>query len=247
MPRGAKKGHLVSKETREKMRKTHLGRNNPMYKKQQSDKCKEINRKRMIGNTYAKGNKRPDLIILNKNRIGIPLKEETKEKIRIILSKYWQTSKGLEQKEKLSIINKQWAKDNPEKKIKSAKNGHKFCPRISSLEIKFRDELEKRNIFFIPQYEWSNGFMDFFIPPNIAVFVDGSYWHNSSSQKDKDTKQNIILNNMGYKIFRFWEKDIEKSVSKCVDKIIVWEKELKNRESLNVKLNTFHQELSSIT
>ena len=221
------------------MKQSHSGKNNPMYGKQQSDKCKEINRKRMLGNTCAKGNKRPDLIALNKSRMGIPLKKEAKEKQRLNILKYWESNEGNKQKEELSVINKQWAKDNPEKKISAAKNGHKACPRISSLEIKLRNELEKRNIIFIPQYEWSNGFIDIFIPPNIAIFADGNYWHNLPSQKDKDNKQNIMLKDMGYKIFRFWEKDIRESASKCIDTLVVWEKELKDNKNLLMKLGSF--------
>ena len=53
----------------------------------------------------------------------------------------------------------------------------------------------------------------------------GDYWHKDDNPQDR--------------------KDLFKQFG--FDTLVVWEKELKDRESLNVKLNTFHQELSSIT
>ena len=179
-------------------------------------------------NNPAFGIKRPDLVRLNKSRIGIPIKEKTKEKQRLKILKYWQSKAGLKQREELSEINKKWAKCHPIKKLEAAKKGHKSCPRISSIELKLQNELTKQGINFIPQYEWEKGFIDIFIPPCIVIFADGDYWHSPQKAKDKDATQNLLLTMSGYKVFRFWEKDINKSAKRCVNKVVRF---LKKKES----------------
>ena len=82
------------------------------------------------------------------------------------------------------------------------------------------------------------GLPDIFIKPNICIFCDGDYWHanpikypigikirfgekvlNSEQIWEKDKKVTESLIKSGYKVFRFWEKDIKKDVGKCIDKI----------------------------
>ncbi|MDO8513380.1 MAG: very short patch repair endonuclease [bacterium] len=79
-----------------------------------------------------------------------------------------------------------------------------------------------------------------FFKKKIAVFVDGDWWHgrNFESEKEKysmfwcekimqnikrDQKVNNILREEGWKVLRFWQKDIEKqkgrNIQEFVDKI----------------------------
>src|SRR3989304_7739839 len=98
-------------------RRTHKelnkGKNNPMYNKKQSEKCKKINKKRLLGKkgrkSIAYGVKHPYLTALNKSRVGIPSTDDMKNQQSKSMLKYWNSSKGKKQKKKLSEINKKWA------------------------------------------------------------------------------------------------------------------------------------------
>ena len=62
--------------------------------------------------------------------------------------------------------------------------------------------------------------VDFLLPHNIVIYCDGSYWHSFKKTKIKDFNQNFMLTFYGYKVFRFSDKEIKKSVRKCINKII---------------------------
>lgn len=72
-----------------------------------------------------------------------------------------------------------------------------------------------------------------------VIFIDGEYWHgyNWEERKSKiktnsefwiakiernmqrDNEVNHELNRLGYKVFRFWERDIKKNLNTCLDKV----------------------------
>lgn len=91
----------------------------------------------------------------------------------------------------------------------------------TSIEIKMESELTRRGIVFKKQHPiWqARTVPDFFIEPNICIYCDGDYWHNLPDIKSKDERQNFSLNFLGYKIYRFWEHEINSSIKKCVDSI----------------------------
>ncbi len=91
----------------------------------------------------------------------------------------------------------------------------------TSIEIKIENELISRGVVFQKQYPmWqAKTIPDFFIPPNICVYCDGDYWHNRPGMPEKDAQQNFVLGFLGYKVYRFWEHEINKSPKVCVDKI----------------------------
>lgn len=196
-------------------RRSYKREGNPNYGKKASEKCKKVNRNRMLGKkgkeSIAYGVKHPYLTTFNKSRVGIPIRDDVKKKQRKSILKYWNSSKGKKQKKKLSKINKEWAQKNPNKKIEAAKNGHRSCPRVSSLELQFQKILKRNNINFIPQYEYDLGFVDFFIKPNIAIFIDGNYWHNYPCGTKKDKKQTNFLKSKDYKVLRIWESELKDS------------------------------------
>ncbi len=97
--------------------------------------------------------------------------------------------------------------------------------------------LKEYNIVYIPQYKYAFGFMDFYIPePNIAIFVDGTYWHADPRIFEagdilffgktpewvwkKDLRQTNYLKSEGYTVLRFWEKEIIENIDGCVKVII---------------------------
>jgi len=55
------------------------------------------------------------------------------------------------------------------------------------------------------------GLVDFYLPEeNIVIECDGDYWHGSDrpEQQRKDKIRTEKLQQLGYKVFRFWEHEI---------------------------------------
>lgn len=88
------------------------------------------------------------------------------------------------------------------------------------------------------------GIMDFYFPEgNIALFVDGGVWHADprlykpddtlffefkTSKKEwkvvtakevwkKDRLHTIYLKSKGYNVIRFWEKEINCNIDRCIE------------------------------
>jgi very-short-patch-repair endonuclease len=99
--------------------------------------------------------------------------------------------------------------------------------RDTSIELAIQDELANRKILFIKQFSIpSVAIVDFFLPEfNIVIQCDGCYWHNClehypnhhTSQRSKDSTQNLKLETRGIKVYRFWEHDIKVSPKDCID------------------------------
>lgn len=73
----------------------------------------------------------------------------------------------------------------------------------------------------------------------FVIFVDGEFWHGFEWEKKKerissnrsfwipkiernmqrDVENNNRLENMGYKVFRFWERAIKKDMHSCIEQI----------------------------
>ncbi|MEW5760359.1 MAG: DUF559 domain-containing protein [Candidatus Thermoplasmatota archaeon] len=83
-------------------------------------------------------------------------------------------------------------------------------------------ELLKRGCIFEQNYAISNICQpDFvFIREKIAVFADGDYWHNLPEYIKRDNRINNKLQDMGWKVLRFWGYEIKNNTAECVDKII---------------------------
>jgi len=85
----------------------------------------------------------------------------------------------------------------------------------------------------------------------IAVFVDGELWHgyNWNEKKNKirsnrdywikkiernmerDRKNNLLLEELGWVVIRFWEREIKKDLDGCINKI---QEEIQNRTVENI-------------
>ncbi len=92
----------------------------------------------------------------------------------------------------------------------------------TSIEIKMAEELDKRKIEYIEQYNLGDKFaLDFFIPEyNIVIECDGDYWHNLPDVKKRDKSKNAYIKACGFPLFRFWEREINANVSECVDEVV---------------------------
>lgn len=74
----------------------------------------------------------------------------------------------------------------------------------------------------------------------IAIFVDGEFWHGFNwhikkhkiqankeywikkieGNMQRDIQNNFLLQNQGFKVIRFWEKDIKINLDLCVHQIL---------------------------
>lgn len=73
-----------------------------------------------------------------------------------------------------------------------------------------------------------------FLGAKVAVFVDGCFWHGCPSHgthpktnpefwlakisrnKERDAEVNQKLQNMGWKVIRLWQHDVEHNLTQCV-------------------------------
>lgn len=76
----------------------------------------------------------------------------------------------------------------------------------------------------------------------FAVFIDGDFWHGNDWETNKhriktnsefwiakiernrqrDRENNLKLEQLGFKVFRFWETDVKKQPEKCLLEITDW-------------------------
>lgn len=91
----------------------------------------------------------------------------------------------------------------------------------TDIECLIEDELIKRNIPYSKQVPLLGiSLVDFLLPKDIVIYADGSYWHLLKGRKIRDLNQDFMLTFYGYKVFRFTDKEIKRSVKKCIDRII---------------------------
>lgn len=91
----------------------------------------------------------------------------------------------------------------------------------TSIEVKMAEELFRRGIEYIEQYNLGDKFaLDFFLPEyQIVVECDGDYWHRLPKNVARDKSKNAYVKACGYSIYRFWESEINTDVEACVDVI----------------------------
>lgn len=162
-----------------------------------------------------KGNNNPiyrikDRLSANKN-ISEGMKKSTKWKL---------TEKGLESLRKSNIgkivseITRAKCRINALNTLEKLRKNNK----ISNIE-RIVEKLFVENKFnFISQQRLLNiTKADFYFPDqNIVVYCDGDYWHNLPDYIIRDKRINQKLLENGYKVLRFWEKDILLTSGKCV-------------------------------
>lgn len=122
-------------------------------------------------------------------------------------------------------------------KIKERRASQIFPKKDSIPEILIQNFLKRLNIKFVAHKymgEIEHAYQcDIFIPSlNIIIEIDGDYWHGNKNnpryqilndyQRKRIEVDKIRTNELiekGYVVLRFWESDIKKDVTKCVDKI----------------------------
>ncbi len=108
-------------------------------------------------------------------------------------------------------------------------------------EIAFRKSLWARGVRYRLNYKLLPGKPDLISKKyKFAVFIDGDFWHGKDWDEKKkkiksnrgfwipkiernmqrDRTNNQLLKNMGYVVFRFWDEDIRKNLSDCVEQVV---------------------------
>ena len=109
-------------------------------------------------------------------------------------------------------------------------------------EVALAKELWKRGLRYRKNYKKLPGSPDIAILRyNIAVFVDGEFWHGKdwNQKKDqlksnqeywiekieeniaRDKRNDLLLSEMGWVPIHFWEKEVNKSLQSCVNDIMI--------------------------
>lgn len=107
-------------------------------------------------------------------------------------------------------------------------------------EILFRKKLWSKGIRYRINVQDVFGKPDICIKKKkLAIFIDSEFWHGKNYLNGKipktnqeywiskfkrnierDHEVNKVLNEQGWKIYRFWIKDIEKNLDKLVDQVV---------------------------
>ncbi len=110
-------------------------------------------------------------------------------------------------------------------------------------ELLFRKALWKKGVRYRVDSKKLPGKPDVSIKKyRLAIFIDGEFWHgyNWPERKNsiktnrkfwipkiernlqRDGEVNRQLEEMGYTVFRFWDKEIKNDLDKCINDILVY-------------------------
>jgi len=249
--KNAMNGHKVSQITIEKMKEKHKGKHlvhSGSFKKGHTinvgrKRSDEQNKKRkdlLRGKTrlpfskewrdnmskakkgkpsHWKGKKRPEISEYNKKRqVSDETRNILRNKNKLVMAdkinrdRISKKLKGIKRSSITKQKMREWHINNPNRIFKDTK-----------IELKMEEELKRRNINYEKQFPLCNvAIVDFFLPEYKTIIqCDGDYWHNLLKQKDKDINQDNILKRNDYIIYRFWEHEINESIEKCVDRLLI--------------------------
>lgn len=111
----------------------------------------------------------------------------------------------------------------------------------TAIENKLSKALWAAGIRYRKQYKRLAGKPDFVVVwAKIAIFCDSSFWHGRDwavakmaikSNKEfwiskiegnimRDNQVNLILSQQGWRVLRFWDKDIQNDTGKCVSAVL---------------------------
>lgn len=121
-----------------------------------------------------------------------------------------------------------------------SRNMRAIKSKDTKAELLLRKELWKRGYRYFKNYKKLPGKPDIaFTRAKLAIFVDGEFWHgyNWSANKkriktrrrfwikkiernmERDREVNSLLEDMGWTVLRFWNRDIFKNTENCIKEI----------------------------
>lgn len=211
-----RKGTKMSKESRDKMSKSRLGKV-PWNKGLKNPYPEIVNEK--IGESVRKLWKDDDYREMQtESRNNSEAYKNKGIKQSATMKKLWEENPKYRE-ENITNQKNRWKNDESFRK-RQLKILRKSRKNPSSIEKMFAKELENQNISYIPQMIILNRYIvDFLVEDNICIECDGDFWHNLPNIQKKDKIRDETLKSNGYVIFRFWQHEIIDDVSNCVNKI----------------------------
>jgi DNA mismatch endonuclease Vsr len=217
----------LDKKTKEKLMKTQFkkGQIPKNYIKIKKEKLERLYSNELSASQIAKKLGVSTYCIYCKfKKYNIPVNKEIKERGKI--------KKGQPpwNKGKTNVYDKETIE-----KIRKARLNQIYPKKDTLPERIFEAELKKQKIKYkkhIPILQICQP--DFFIEPNLVIFVDGDYWHANPkftknrrktltkaqiNNKKRDKTQNRRLKKEGFKVYRFWESDIKSNIQTCLNSI----------------------------
>lgn len=199
MPTGIYTRKPFSEEHKKNISKAKIGKPSGRLNFKHSEETKKIISDINKGNKYFLGHRHTEkakkkMSISHINKVHKKHSEETKQKMRESRIKYMSSGK---------ILNKD-----------------------TSIEISIENELKKVNLNYKKQVPIKiNGkyiaCVDFFIEKeSIIIECDGKFWHNKPERKKSDATKDLFFKLYGFKVFRFTDKEINKSPKNCINKVL---------------------------
>ena len=126
---------------------------------------------------------------------------------------------------------------------KRSKMMSKIRGKNTKSELLFRKALWKKGVRYRINSKSLPGKPDVSIKKyKLAIFIDGEFWHgyNWPERKDtiksnrgfwipkierniqRDSEVNQQLEEMGFTVFRFWDKEIRTQLDKCINDVLVY-------------------------
>lgn len=126
---------------------------------------------------------------------------------------------------------------------KRSKIMSKIKSKNSKPELLFRKALWAKGIRYRINNKTLPGKPDISIKKyNLIIFIDGEFWHGYNWDERRETiknnrgfwipkiernmqrdkEMNRELQDMGYIVFRFWSKDIQTELHKCINDVLVY-------------------------
>ena len=103
---------------------------------------------------------------------------------------------------------------------------HKSNTHDTNIEIAFEKCLQSLNITYKKQVPLiGRTIVDFLLPDKVVVYCDGNYWHNFPGVPEHDKLITLLLTQNGYKVYRFWVKELMANPLNCLMNILKNEKE----------------------
>lgn len=105
-------------------------------------------------------------------------------------------------------------------------------------EVRVRSELHGRGLRFRKHVKDLPGKPDVVFPrAKVAVFVDGDFWHGYrfsswehkvsdfwkkkiSKNRERDSRNHQMLREMGWKVVRLWQHELEEDFEASIDRIV---------------------------
>lgn len=83
---------------------------------------------------------------------------------------------------------------------------------------KIKCSFEEQKLIRLNNKKWTHP--DFYISPNICLYIDGVYWHSFKDTKTRDKRNNKELRNKNFRVYRIKDTTIKKGEKSYINKLL---------------------------